>query len=262
MERVHEPLLTAFLEDFLRPGMTVVDVGANLGYFTLIAARAVGPTGRVIALEPFPESYRLLQKNIKTNNQRNVFPLPLAAGAQPGTAKLYFYRQANWNGLFTHTGEPLGWVNVEVRPLDQILANEPRVDMIRMDVEGAELEVLEGGRKILDTFGPVIAMEVHPAFIGPVGCKQLSRLLSQFGYSVFYAWERWREEILWPRWVSRWYLPRSVSSSLDLDVVLSPEDWITKESGITIIVARSKDHTVNTAKFGNSSDLVRRTCCS
>lgn len=78
-----------FFERILRPGLTVVDVGANIGLYTALAARAVGPAGRVIALEPEPETFGFLMQTIAANAFTNVEPHQLAASAAPGAARLF-----------------------------------------------------------------------------------------------------------------------------------------------------------------------------
>ncbi|MDW8153540.1 MAG: FkbM family methyltransferase [Armatimonadota bacterium] len=229
VERVHEPILTATLRTLLRPNMTVVDVGANLGYFALLAARAVGPSGKVLALEPFPESYRLLKKNIQANGLQNVLPYAFAAGHRSGPDKLYFYPQSNWNSLFLKNDKrkPLGWIEVQVCTLNELLATEPRVDVIRMDVEGAELAVLKGSDRILKKHRPTLIIETHPTLMGEDQYAEFLHFLKQMGYSIEEAWERWREEPVWPRRLSTYYKAGREVRKLDVDYLLALESAVT-----------------------------------
>ncbi len=202
VEGVHEPMLTTVLRSVLRRGWTVVDVGANLGYFALLAAKQVGPEGKVIALEPFPDSYRLLTRNIEVNKLANVLALPLAAGERKEERAFYCYERANWNGFRIGDRPPIGQIRVTVRPLDDLLEREPRVDLIRMDVEGAELEVLRGAAETLKKHRPVLAMEVHARYLQESEFKELIDRVEGLGYTIEMWWERWREEMPWRRWSS------------------------------------------------------------
>ncbi len=198
-ERVHEPLLTETLQSVLRPGMTVVDVGANLGYFALLAAKAVGPQGKVIALEPFPASYTLLERNVKANNLTNVVTVRVAAGERDEYRVFYCYDQANWNSFRTGRLKPTGELLVKVCQLDRLLEAESRVDLIRMDVEGAELEVLRGSLGILEKHRPMLAMEVHPQCLEEMEFQELMEYLQALNYTIEAWWERWKDEVIWGR---------------------------------------------------------------
>ena len=92
----YEPHLTAVFERYCQPGMTVVDVGANLGYYSLLAAHLVGPDGRVVALEPNSENCRLLLSSLRLNSVTNVELLPVAADVSPGWA--YYATHVGSNG--------------------------------------------------------------------------------------------------------------------------------------------------------------------
>ncbi len=197
VEHVHEPILTEALQSVLHPGMTVVDVGANLGYFALLAARAVGPEGKVIALEPFPVSYALLERNIKANNLTNVITFQLAAGERDGDRVFYCYDQANWNSLRAGRRRPISEILVKVCRLDRLLEFEPRIDLIRMDVEGSELEVVRGAIGILNKHHPMLVIEVHPQCLEESEFEELMRCIHVSGYMIKACWERWREEIVW-----------------------------------------------------------------
>jgi FkbM family methyltransferase len=146
--RRYEPSETAAVRRIVKPGMTVVDIGANVGYFTILAARLAGPAGRVIAVEPDPHNFSLLTKSICTNALRNVIPLNVALGAAPGTARL-FCSDANFGDhrLYpesTGSGRPA--IEVPVDTLDNLLAANGvrRVEFAKMDVQGFEHTVLRG----------------------------------------------------------------------------------------------------------------------
>ena len=95
VQREYDPVETSYLMQVLKPGMLFLDIGANIGYFTLLAASAVGPEGRVIAVEPEPKNYRVLTKNLALNGIKNALPRNVALGSSCGSAALYLNEQ-NW----------------------------------------------------------------------------------------------------------------------------------------------------------------------
>jgi FkbM family methyltransferase len=171
----YEPQETALVRAFLQPGMTFVDVGANWGYFTLLAAHLVGPEGRVLSLEPDPRLFRTLQENVRRNRLDQVWPFPVAASNGPGTLTLAGYdeRSDNW-GLSKLVEEAGGATSFSVaaQPLDGLLdqVGIDRVDLLKMDIEGAEELALHGMRAGLSRSRyRRILLEVHPAILGERG---------------------------------------------------------------------------------------------
>jgi FkbM family methyltransferase len=134
----------------LRAGMTVVDGGANIGYFSLLFARLVGPTGRVYAFEPDPRNFELLQRNIRRNGYANVIAAPLALARESGRQK--FSRSAH-NFADHCLGDGLGQrelLDVEVIRLDDFFADLPKeVHFLKLDVQGAEFAAIDGARELL-----------------------------------------------------------------------------------------------------------------
>jgi len=144
--RRYEPLETAFLKSYLLPGMTVVDVGANLGYYTILASRLVGNSGRIVAIEPDPDNFGLLQQNICGNGLGNVTALRLALGAESGNVTLH-RSPANFGDHRVYSSDDnREMLEVELRRLDNVLAEVgvDQVDLLKMDVQGFEAGVIEG----------------------------------------------------------------------------------------------------------------------
>lgn len=130
----------------LRPGAVFVDVGAHIGWFTTLAARAAGPTGRVLAIEPFPPSRRMLERNVSLNGPAAVTIRAEAIGAAPGSATLGAQRGSDTGSV---TAGPRAHHDVHVvtrATLDTLVEEEgiAEVDLLKVDVEGLEMEVLEG----------------------------------------------------------------------------------------------------------------------
>ena len=187
---LYEPPFTRVFQKQLRPGAVVVDAGANWGYFTLIAAAAAGPSGRVIALEPDPRLSPILERNIDLNGFTQVEVRPIAAGAVGGRLVLTGYgdTEANRGTSSIATRDGAGTARefeVECTTIDALTAQHPEVDVVKIDVEGAEDLVLEGMREGLAAKRyRAILLELHPTLlaargIAPEACVDL---LSSYGY--------------------------------------------------------------------------------
>jgi FkbM family methyltransferase len=183
----------AFVTRFLRPGMTVLDVGAHHGLYTLLASKCVGRTGRVIAFEPSPRERRRLALHLRINRCGNVDVHPCALGDRAGSAHLFLVEGIHdWcNSLrLPNVEERTSRVTVEVRRLDHLLETIgwPRVDFIKLDVEGAELSVLKGAPQLLrGNVRPAILAEVQDVRTTPWGyaAREIVRFLADAGYGWF-----------------------------------------------------------------------------
>jgi FkbM family methyltransferase len=170
----YEPQQTALFERQIGPGDVVFDVGANAGYYTLLAARRVGPRGKVIACEPDPRIAAFLRLHVEANCLRNVTVVESALGVESGAAR--FCR-----GTGTGTGRisDAGDLTVRVQTLDGLSHEHGLLPThIKIDVEGAELDVLSGGRRTLRRARPTIFLSTHGTQVHGDCC----RLLQEHGY--------------------------------------------------------------------------------
>lgn len=189
-EGVFEPTETMLFQHLARGSRVILDVGANIGYFTLLAARSVGEAGRVVAIEPDARNADLLGGSVARNGYPNVDIERVAIGKAPGEA-LIFHDRRNRGGtsLFaSNVAEPLGSELVRVTTLDALVAEKglERVDLIKIDVQGAECLVLEGAGATLDRWHPSVLFEYWPKGLRGSGRGegQVLALLRELGYEI------------------------------------------------------------------------------
>ena len=191
--RSFEDIEYKFAQLFLRPGMTVLDVGAHRGFYTLLFSKRIGPKGRVVAFEPSSRERKKLKRHLLLNFCRNVEVMSCALGASDGRADLYVVdgQLSGCNSLRPpDTDSPTSPEAVRVRTLDELLAQSriDRVDFVKIDVEGGELDVLRGARELLERAPrPVILCEVLEQRTRPWGypARLIVEHLAQRGFVWF-----------------------------------------------------------------------------
>ena len=185
----YERQQTQLFEGLLKPGMVVLDIGANIGYYSLIAARIVGPNGKIYAFEPEPRNYELLVKNISLNGYTNVIPVQRAASNRYGRVRLFIDR-VNLGGHSLSKGdESAESIEVEATTVEDFLKEvreERSVDVMRMDVEGAEGLVMEGAGRVLKDGHTKVIMEFCPRQLRNVGTDPQTLLddLRNLGFRI------------------------------------------------------------------------------
>ena len=183
-----EPATAAALTARLKPGDVFIDIGANVGYFSLLAAQIVGTEGRVLAFEPNPEVFERLRRNADLNTATCIQMYRLGIGAQAGTARFFIDPSGN-TGASSLAGQTRDGNNLDIQldTLDNIsqLENLTRVAMLKIDIEGAELQALQGARNVLHIHRPDIICEVSEGSLEKMGASKeaLYDLLAEFGYA-------------------------------------------------------------------------------
>jgi FkbM family methyltransferase len=180
---------TRLVQAFLRPGMTFLDVGAHIGYYTLIGARLVGESGRVFSFEPGGETRALLAANVSRNRFHNVQIRAEALSDTTGAVGFYPSVEAGNYGVSSIVapadGRPAP-VTVPSLSLDDFVAGVGgRIDLLKMDVEGAEQQVIRGGQRFLSSPGaPPIIFEAHS--LAPVAdaLRALGYRIRQLHYTL------------------------------------------------------------------------------
>jgi FkbM family methyltransferase len=177
----YEPELVSLLRRTLKPGMTVLDLGANIGYFSVIAAGLVGDSGQMHAFEPMPQNIVRLRKNLEPFHWSAAHPC--AVGNITGEVPIHFNdAEAGWASI--HDQHQLGSLpgNSVVRAirLDDWVLDYPvsRIDFMKLDIEGSELDALLGARQMLCRFHPTIVAETKCGW----NYDQIHQLLSATGY--------------------------------------------------------------------------------
>jgi FkbM family methyltransferase len=162
----HEPEVQELLAAALRPGMVYYDAGANVGFFAVIAARLVGPSGRVVCFEPLPQNARQIEYNARLNGFANIAVRCEALGGSNRAEVFNTSAEPTWGMLSTVGKAPeqaSGQITVDVRTLDSLseASGLPLPDVIQIDIEGAEAEALEGAWATLTASRPMLVIELH-----------------------------------------------------------------------------------------------------
>lgn len=197
--QTREPHTTNALKRLCKHGMIVFDIGANIGSHTLPLAKSVGGQGKVYAIEPVPWAIDKLRKNLALNHFNNVqiFPIALsdyvdenAEFSLRASFKTTSVKPVNEDGsLNENWWNACEKISVRVDTLDNLVEKEriPRIDVIKLDVDGFEAKVLRGARVIIKKFSPSIVMEIAPDWLNDRGdsVEEIIEMLSKLGYKFF-----------------------------------------------------------------------------
>ena len=175
--RVYEPAKTRALRAVIKPGMTFVDVGGNKGDFSLIAARATGDNARILCLEPEPGNIEWIGKSVAKNKYTSIEVIQAALAEKDGEETLFLGAKSGWHTLIEDPSLVVGELKVTTRTLDGLLAERgiESVDIIKIDVEGAEDRVVAGATKTFGGTNPMtVLLDIHPKRVDGVAiCNQL-----------------------------------------------------------------------------------------
>lgn len=176
----HEAAKMALIQKLLRPGMTFLDIGAHKGYFSLLAAKLMNDQGAIYAFEPNSDNCGWLEKSIALNGYTSINVVPIALADRNETRHLFTGKKSGHHSLVYDQG--LGRTSVTVRRLDDFLKERgvQRVDIIKIDVEGVEVEVLRGATELLASIDPKIVIDVNNT-----DRPRLFDILFKFGFRLF-----------------------------------------------------------------------------
>ena len=184
----YEPHVTTVFRDRLKAGMHVLDIGANIGYFSMLSASLVKATGSVMAIEPNPNNAKLLEASRRANAFDNVLIVQAAAGREAG---LLVLNTSHSNGttavLSSDLRSLIDSTTVPCFKIDDIVSKDKQIDFVKIDVEGAEYNALFGTSDIISRCHPTIVSEFSPDLmpgISGVNGPQYLEFLLNFGYKI------------------------------------------------------------------------------
>jgi FkbM family methyltransferase len=170
------------LRRLLGPGDVLFDVGANIGFFSLVGSRLVGSEGRVVAFEPVAENVAAIHANAELNGLANITVMECAAGATRGRERLLRVEDLSWSHLESRGPHPgtIDSVEVDVVPIDELVRSGelPPPTAVKIDVEGSEIDVLEGMAETIERHRPAIVCELHET------AALFADLMERHGYAV------------------------------------------------------------------------------
>ncbi len=182
----YEPSKHDALRKFLPAGGTLVDVGVNKGDFTLLGARIAGQEGTVLAFEPEPRNCHWIKKSLELNGYENVRLFEMALSDENGTGQLHLGRKSGWHSLIPGS-DGVGVISVETRRLDDCLSQidwDGTIDVLKIDVEGADLRVLSGASETLaNTPNITVLLDIHP-HLG-VNPREVLEYLTSLGFEIY-----------------------------------------------------------------------------
>ncbi|TLD68426.1 FkbM family methyltransferase [Phragmitibacter flavus] len=190
LNRIYEPAETELLQKLIKPGDTIVDVGANIGYYSLIFAKAVGPTGTVFGFEPDPGNFSLLTQNLKLNGHENVTMVNKAVTDKSGEIELFVSPGCPADHRIYDSGDGRQKLTIPAVALDDYFSEiKAQIDLIKMDIQGAEFFAVKGMKKVLATNPKVkLLTEFWPFGLKRAGVDPMDylKLLREIGLKVLY----------------------------------------------------------------------------
>ena len=215
MKGSREEISFEIVKSLLKKGEVVLEAGANIGYYTIMESKKVGEKGLVYAVEPIKENYNLLKKNITLNKLENVKTYNLGFSNTEGILNINVSEDSNLNTPANIEGREKSSVRIEkvkCLTLDNFFKNKRKPNFMRMDIEGYEDVVFEGGSKILDSLDKIF-VELHFPLVGEERMIKLLNNLKSKGFEIHKAvmeWERLEDERVFTGRFTNWlYKKRS-----------------------------------------------------
>lgn len=183
---------TEFFQNTLKPGMTVIDIGANIGYFSLLSANLVGPGGQVHSFEPYPGYVERFKLSLAQNNFSNIRLNEFALSNRKETHKLYKGLSSARMHKWSHEDPVYNQVHDEIEvncvSLDEYAQKFlERVDFIKIDVDGYEARILKGAHETIQKYKPIVLIELFESALRDAGASvfELLQMFSAWGYEPY-----------------------------------------------------------------------------
>jgi FkbM family methyltransferase len=187
INKTREVFSTEYFQKIITEDMVIIDIGANIGYYALLESQ-LAPKGHVYAIEPVPENYTLLQKNIDLNACKNISTYNFAIGNVNGLLDMFVYDKCNWSSFTRIPGEHIvNVIQVPIMTLDAFIESHVNSHpcFIRMDVEGFEYEILKGALTTLRAVEPlIICIEMHPRLMSEDKVEECIQLMKDNHFCV------------------------------------------------------------------------------
>ncbi len=186
-DQLYEPNTTNFLKKILKKGMNVINIGANIGYFTLLAAREVGPEGRVFAFEPFPHTVELLKKNIDSNGYKNVETMPMAVSDRKEKSFLALKSDSGHNFVTSSPNKEYDSIEITTTTVDDYFDENLKIDFLIMDAEGYEPKIFDGMKNTLEknpTMQILTEYNPHTLEVAGTSGKEFLEKLEKLGFNI------------------------------------------------------------------------------
>jgi FkbM family methyltransferase len=192
---LYERALVRLIEAVVRPGDLCIDVGGHKGFISLHLAKAVGPEGRVISIEPDPRAMQILTANCRRNRAANVELYSCLLGNESRMCEFSLSTRLGWSSMFPNELAQKAvsrTISIQTRTLDDLIgeagvADSSRLSLVKMDVEGAEPLVLAGALRTLATFRPVVHFEVNEGSLRAAGKSsgEIADFFFALGYKLY-----------------------------------------------------------------------------
>jgi len=182
---------TDYFKEICKENTVFVDIGGNIGYYAILES-TLSPEGKVFAIEPVPQNYSLLKKNIELNNCHNVQIFNYSIGDMKGNSEMYIYDKCNWCSFVKDPNATVvSTINVPMVTLDDFIKSYVDVspnfipNFIRMDVEGYEYNILKGASNTLNSISPmIICIEFHPHLMSEENTMECIEILKRSGFKI------------------------------------------------------------------------------
>lgn len=175
----------------IKEGWTVLDIGANIGYPSLLLSKLVGKSGKVIAFEPDKNNIKILKKNIKANNIQNIKVVPMAVSDHTGAGTLFISdSHSGDHRIYNPSDEERKTRNIKTISLDDYFKSDNKIDFIQMDIEGAEGLVFKGMKKLLKKNKRIsILLEFWPEALREIGSSPVDflKMIEKLGFKINYV---------------------------------------------------------------------------
>jgi len=185
---VYEKFETELFKREIKPGMTVIDVGANIGYYTIMSADMVGPTGKVICVEPDSQSVEMLKKNIEANKFNNIECINKALSDKEGVVGFYSSVKNRADNRIYDPGDGRVYTEIKTTTLDKILSPDTKIDFLKIDIQGAEALAIDGMKESIGRSGKMtLFTEFWPSSIEKTGrsAEKFLQKLIAFGFELY-----------------------------------------------------------------------------